>query len=1160
MASAGRALSRCLFSGVAEEENEVPPLANVSRESEYLPSPKDVMPQCRASPPGLPPSAEGSHQSPSLQAAATSPSCLALRPFRRQWLTPVASHPLPLPLECAMGGSPSKAFKLLSEAPQAVRDLWKVSFEAKTLRKRHVLLHADLQSVCSWISLQLESELLPLDDTLAGEKAFAAASAVYAQLLPQLLWATAVVALRLTTVTLQETTALWARLQLLALDATTSNAAAEMIADRGGSVTKSLRPRDSASLLYGPSRVFGRRKRRKPQQKQQQREESQSDHDFGEDTPLGALEAVANDTADPEALLQQIDRFRSGPKKSCESDSLMNSATILSSCGKGPPCVCTRKRNSDHDAACPSLSLLFGHLRFLGGLPKQPEIAPVMSSSPVTSPFAALRRDLLQLGALRSPGDGLRPPPGDGSSVGSSTTSLPVISYSNAATAVSAAVNAGTPSNSSSPPVGTSAAEDRWTLMPWQSAAAAAAAAMKHGLSRRSSFSSVASDLMPLPHQRQLHQEPLMQGPLGFEVPVGAAVDPMVASPFRMQQQHPRPLLASEPSSVGSGSSKRTGASGMGGTPDGRWLPDLQQQQDVGVGEWQLPEEDSGWHQGAAEDAHAAHAAGSEENRALALAIPETLQQNMWRSQSKRKPKRLHKLQIDTALTRSACAATTAREAGGGMHKAQEEVAEALRVLQAGAEDGEALRRSFRRFPEMLERHLRLQGLFGVYPQPEQHLMQCVPRKKPNFGVAALTQVSLRPAPAAGEGAAVSPDQPAFPFLAGRTSASPAGATAAAAGARRRRSSWLEKENVLKGFDSPLLPSAEASDGETPESLPQGLYRKKDGAIVTLWPSAASLYELVEKHYMPGAAGYASHPYNTPPPPLSAPPPVQLSELLNGHSRRTAARAFRDALALHSHGLCTLRQEMPAISGGPTTPQRTPDGNRTELYPPLLIISQDAEEEQVWGTPLRPTTAAPTTPPDAHATEATAAAEAASWSEAPPEVPISDSESNRTPPRSFPGASARDAQTAVDAQTAAGVREHAAAVATAATDTALAEAAKRGEAPISDDQLEQAVQWLVTGLLDRLQEESRVHAHALVYWFVREILPSSALAGVASATAWEAKAVYAICTLIDEGVFLATRAARTEAPVDLEVLNTATRERGEALCCPFWLEGVAEVE
>ncbi|OEH78659.1 hypothetical protein cyc_01675 [Cyclospora cayetanensis] len=1068
MASAGRALSRCLFSGVAEEENEVPPLANVSRESEYLPSPKDVMPQCRASPPGLPPSAEGSHQSPSLQAAATSPSCLALRPFRRQWLTPVASHPLPLPLECAMGGSPSKAFKLLSEAPQAVRDLWKVSFEAKTLRKRHVLLHADLQSVCSWISLQLESELLPLDDTLAGEKAFAAASAVYAQLLPQLLWATAVVALRLTTVTLQETTALWARLQLLALDATTSNAAAEMIADRGGSVTKSLRPRDSASLLYGPSRVFGRRKRRKPQQKQQQREESQSDHDFGEDTPLGALEAVANDTADPEALLQQIDRFRSGPKKSCE---------------------------------------------FLGGLPKQPEIAPVMSSSPVTSPFAALRRDLLQLGALRSPGDGLRPPPGDGSSVGSSTTSLPVISYSNAATAVSAAVNAGTPSNSSSPPVGTSAAEDRWTLMPWQSAAAAAAAAMKHGLSRRSSFSSVASDLMPLPHQRQLHQEPLMQGPLGFEVPVGAAVDPMVASPFRMQQQHPRPLLASEPSSVGSGSSKRTGASGMGGTPDGRWLPDLQQQQDVGVGEWQLPEEDSGWHQGAAEDAHAAHAAGSEENRALALAIPETLQQNMWRSQSKRKPKRLHKLQIDTALTRSACAATTAIGGGGG--------------------DAQGSRGSRR---------------------------------------------------------------------------GPPGATG--------RSSWLEKENVLKGFDSPLLPSAEASDGgdgidrwadayqevpeeyfqqqgapppppgapsdgmppvpqrrfpppdalpahdavETPESLPQGLYRKKDGAIVTLWPSAASLYELVEKHYMPGAAGYASHPYNTPPPPLSAPPPVQLSELLNGHSRRTAARAFRDALALHSHGLCTLRQEMPAISGGPTTPQRTPDGNRTELYPPLLIISQDAEEEQVWGTPLRPTTAAPTTPPDAHATEATAAAEAASWSEAPPEVPISDSESNRTPPRSFPGASARDAQTAVDAQTAAGVREHAAAVATAAADTALAEAAKRGEAPISDDQLEQAVQWLVTGLLDRLQEESRVHAHALVYWFVREILPSSALAGVASATAWEAKAVYAICTLIDEGVFLATRAARTEAPVDLEVLNTATRERGEALCCPFWLEGVAEVE
>lgn len=137
---------------------------------------------------------------------------------------------------------------------------------------------------------------------------------------------------------------------------------------------------------------------------------------------------------------------------------------------------------------------------------------------------------------------------------------------------------------------------------------------------------------------------------------------------------------------------------------------------------------------------------------------------------------------------------------------------------------------------------------------------------------------------------------------AARTTAD-AAAAAAAAVARRRRSSWLDRENVLKGFESPL-PPAEFSEGNEPEpwvdtnwedaadeyhqqaqahqqkqheqhrqgpakeslgisaELPrrqqqdphvnetstspihgnsQGLYRKKDGEIITLWPSAADV-------------------------------------------------------------------------------------------------------------------------------------------------------------------------------------------------------------------------------------------------------------------------------------------------------------------------------
>ena len=68
---------------------------------------------------------------------------------------------------------------------------------------RHFLLQADLRAVCSWISGRLEEELLPRSGDAADAVAFAAASAVYGQLVPQLLWATAVVASRLTTITLQ---------------------------------------------------------------------------------------------------------------------------------------------------------------------------------------------------------------------------------------------------------------------------------------------------------------------------------------------------------------------------------------------------------------------------------------------------------------------------------------------------------------------------------------------------------------------------------------------------------------------------------------------------------------------------------------------------------------------------------------------------------------------------------------------------------------------------------------------------------------------------------------------------------------------------------------------------------------------------------------------
>ena len=88
-----------------------------------------------------------------------------------------------------------------------------------------------------------------------------------------------------------------------------------------------------------------------------------------------------------------------------------------------------------------------------------------------------------------------------------------------------------------------------------------------------------------------------------------------------------------------------------------------------------------------------------------------------------------------------------------------------------------------------------------------------------------------------------------------------------------------------------------------------------------------------------------------------------------------------------------------------------------------------------------------------------------------------------------------------------------------------------------------------------LQQRSILCCGCCFCRFVSELLPTTELAGVACAAAWEAKAVYAVCTLIDEGVFLAAAAAPEEAPLAL-----SAQHAGSTLQCPFWLEGVAEVD
>lgn len=85
-------------------------------------------------------------------------------------------------------------------------------------------------------------------------------------------------------------------------------------------------------------------------------------------------------------------------------------------------------------------------------------------------------------------------------------------------------------------------------------------------------------------------------------------------------------------------------------------------------------------------------------------------------------------------------------------------------------------------------------------------------------------------------------------------------------------------------------------------------------------------------------------------------------------------------------------------------------------------------------------------------------------------------------------------------------------------------------------------------------------AREFAFRFVEEALPSSVLSGVAPSSAWEAKAVYAICTLIDEGVFLASAAAQDAAPVQLATACWRHEGLGDRLKCPFWLNGVSDAE
>lgn len=551
----------------------------------------------------------------------------------------------------------------------------------------------------------------------------------------------------------QEATALWARLQLLALDATSSSAVAAADSRKSGNAV-AIRRQEGFSGLFGRSRVFGRRKRRRSQHQQPQ-QRGHDDQQFAEDTSLQLADIVTESGAEPEFLLQHISNARREPREVKGPAALSRYASASLLLQNFPYNGINGTTNSSSSTGAVSERVMpVPPLRYIGSFEKV-QSAALLSPSAASSPFAALRQDLMQLGALRSPGGG-GVPLRRASSNGSSTTSLGAFAPHHAATA---AVSLAESPSSKSQQAGTSRPE-HWALMSWQSAAAAAAAAtaavVQQGLSRRSSFSSVESALLPpSSYQQQQHHGLLAQEPLSLEVAVGAAVDPRVASPFRLQQHQQRSLLPSEPSSIGSENSKRTRDSMPAiRTPDG-WAadPSLQQQQDGDLGGWQFPEEDSGWAHGTGAEAAAAETPQTPVSGAgevqLALAVPGDLRlqepvQQVWATnRPKRRPGTHQKVQLDKIISRSALNEAVAAEAKAEKYRnsapgkgvvPEEPLSASMRLLQEGTQDSEALKRNFRCYSGMLRRQLCLQALLRQHQ--EQHLLslQKLSRKRLDSG------------------------------------------------------------------------------------------------------------------------------------------------------------------------------------------------------------------------------------------------------------------------------------------------------------------------------------------------------------------------------------------------------------------------------------------
>lgn len=166
-------------------------------------------------------------------------------------------------------------------------------------------------------------------------------------------------------------------------------------------------------------------------------------------------------------------------------------------------------------------------------------------------------------------------------------------------------------------------------------------------------------------------------------------------------------------------------------------------------------------------------------------------------------------------------------------------------------------------------------------------------------------------------------------------------------------------------------------------------------------------------------------------------------------------------------------------------------GTRLVSVLALLLLQDAAEARELLGSTAKraaATAAATSYSADAAQSPApTAAAAANAGADAVTALPKGTS----VEPCAFPLVNEGTAGGIPSVATKVTARPQAAAVAALAADAAAAEAADTGMAPISDEQLEQAVQWLVTGLLDRLQEQSRLHAHELVHWSAHQLILSS---------------------------------------------------------------------